>query len=152
MYHLNKLAKERGGWISLMELFNPEMYAAISILDFFNNREEIKPTDRWLPFGVFTNGSAQVIVNSNVQYEIINDRCGKIHDLNSSIEVGLYSRPIGLIEEQLDALVDGKRLFMPTLRYRPADGAIWLIDYEDYGHHGKIEKISPLLRLIPDSI
>ena len=152
MYHLNQLAKKEGGLFSFFELFNPEMYLATNLQDYHQNRGDIKPTNKWLPIGVFINGCAIVDIKSSVQYESIDNNSGQIHDLSSSIKVGLYSHPIGLIEEQLEALVDGKKLFMPTLKYRVDDGLLWLIDYREHELDGEIEKVNSFYHLIRNSI
>lgn len=132
MIHLNRHLRESP--LFYLDWIFWENYSAQSIDDFLRHKEEIQPTRKLLPLGVFWYGLA-VIEFPSVTYEPLDQNKGLLVDLTSSLEVGLryqgYTQ--GLSDEGREGLRDGMRLYNPWIYYKPKDQLVWLAHYETEG-------------------
>lgn len=128
MIHINSMAKE-GFLLSFLNFIMPEYYSATTINDFLNDKSDIKPTKKVLPWGVFFYNCALVQFPA-ARYRNKDEKTGILLDVNSSIDVSL-DYILSINEEE--RLEDDVVLYDPIIIYKPKNDGSWLYDYKEQG-------------------
>ncbi len=113
-------------------LFAPRIYAALSIKDFLDDKDKVKPTRNPLAGGWY--GTYIAYFPSSLSFERIDPLTGQLADLACFIEVGLRSM---LIQDSKRYAALNKsmrmRLYEPMICYNPLDRSCELMRYNLHG-------------------
>jgi len=135
MIHFNTHLKN--STLFLVERILPEVYQCTTIRDFKDNADQIRPTRKILPVGIFYNGRAFVYLTSALfRFSEDSEKKGFLTDLTDSLEVTVRKVgdwKFGLCREEFENLENGMKLYRPHILYRPRDGEMVLLGYTPQG-------------------
>ena len=119
MFHVNEYAQKVGGINGLMFSFLPEFYAATSIRDFLDNKDEMKLTDSLLPPAVLLRKGALIKFPwLNFEYLHSSSMRVKVSDLQGELDVDFLNGRLFLDNGFEIPYTEKKRICQPVLMYR----------------------------------
>src|SRR3989344_795168 len=130
MLHLNEELKTLGTKLHWICIFMPELYRAVTLRDFLDEKHLIKPTRKLIPPSVFVYGCGVVLL-PNLLYTPVDDKIGRLSDLESSVLVHISDW--FLTTEDRELLQDSLRLYEPFVLYNPRKDKSYLYGFERHG-------------------
>ena len=127
MLHLNEELKTLGTKLHWICIFMPELYRAVTLRDFLDEKHLIKPTRKLIPPSVFVYGCGVVLL-PNLLYTPVDDKIGRLSDLESSVLVHISDW--FLTTEDRELLQDSLRLYEPFVLYNPRKDKSYLYGFE----------------------